>query len=130
MTAIFDIRITDVDAKSHRSMSTLMVLQKHEREKKDKYLQPCLDRRRHFTPLVFSVDGAMGPEADAAVKRLSSLLADKWRRQYLEVCGFVRSRLSLALARATSMCIRGARDPSSRVTSPYFESGTGLSAYN
>ena len=37
-----------------------------EKEKKDKYLQPYLERRRLFTPMVYSTDGIPGTEAGAA----------------------------------------------------------------
>ena len=97
--------------------------------KKEKYNELCLARRRHFTPLVFSVDGLQGEETKAACCKLSRLLASKWKRDYSEVCGFVRSRLSLALVRATSLCLRGARDKSARLTTALWESGTGLGLY-
>ena len=34
------------------------VLLSHEREKNKKYLQACLDQRRHFSPFVLSCDGS------------------------------------------------------------------------
>ena len=56
-TTIFDVRITDTDAPTYRNRDPAKVLAAHEKEMKDKYLEDCLARRRHFTPLVFSVDG-------------------------------------------------------------------------
>ena len=109
--SIFDIRVADTDVPTYRGMASSKVLARHEKEKKSKYLAVCLEHRQHFTPLVFSVDGLMGCEASAAVKRLASCLSTKWGRTYSEVCGFVRSRLSMALVRSTSMCLRGSRDP-------------------
>ncbi len=94
-TAIFDIRVTDTDAASYRKTEPKSVLKRHEREKKAKYNDLCLARHRHFTPLVFSVDGMLGTEAIAATKRLAAHLASKWKRTYSEVCGFTRSRLPL-----------------------------------
>jgi hypothetical protein len=128
-TAIFDIRVTDTDAPTYRGLAPQKVLAKHEKEKKDKYVEHCLARRRHFTPLVFSVDGLRGAEAEAATKRLASRLAAKWKRTYSEVCGFVRSRLALTLVRTTSLCLRGARDPSARASFAQWDSGTGLALY-
>jgi hypothetical protein len=128
-TAIFDIRVTDTDAPSYRGMAPKKVLEKHEKEKKDKYVEPCLARRRTFTPLVFSVDGLRGTEAEAASKRLASRLAAKWKRTYSEVCGFVRSRLALTLVRTTSLCLRGARDPTARASHATWDTGTGLTLY-
>jgi hypothetical protein len=128
-TAIFDIRVTDTDAPSARSQDPAKILKRHEREKRDKYLDLCLVRRRHFTPLVFSVDGMRGTEAQAASKRLATHLSKKWKRTYSEVCGFVRSRLSMALARSASQCLRGSRDPSARKPSYHWDTGSGLGLY-
>jgi hypothetical protein len=79
-TAIFDVRVTDTDAPYHRGQDPHKILAKHEKEKKDKYVDACLVRRRTFTPLVFSVDGLRGTEASAATKKLASRLSAKWKR--------------------------------------------------
>jgi hypothetical protein len=129
-TAVFDIRITDTDASAYWGQATDKILLKHEKEKKTRYLQACLDQRRHFTPLVFSVDGVLGSEAKAASKRLAARLSAKWKRPYSEVCGFVRSRLSVALVRSMSTCLRGARDPAANnAARATWDSGTGLALY-
>ena len=127
-TAIFDVRITNTESGSYRGRDPGNILSSQEAEKKKLYLQPCLERRRQFTPLVFSVDGLMGKEASAATKRLASLLSAKWARQYSETCGFVRSRISVALVRATSLCLRGARNGKER-RNPLWNGGPGLSLY-
>jgi hypothetical protein len=109
-TAIFDVRITDTDAKSNHGWDPNKILLSHETRKRDKYLEACLQRRKHFTPLVFSVDGLRGVEpAAAASQKLASLLSAKWKRTYSQVCGFVRSRLTLALVWAASRCLRADR---------------------
>ena len=128
-TAIFDVRVTDTDAPYHRSQAPHKILAKQEREKKDKYVDACLARRRTFTPLVFLVDGLQGGEASEATKRLASRLSAKWKRTYSEVCGFVRSRLSITLVRTTSLCLRGARNPTARANHATWDSGAGLSLY-
>ena len=71
----------------------------------------------------------VGVEAKAAGKQVAELLAAKWDRSYAEVCGYVRARLSLALVRATSLCLRGAREKSNRIRSPQWDSGSGLALY-
>ena len=48
-------------------------------------------------------------EARAWEKRIASLLANKHDRQYSEMVGFVRSRMSLAIIRSNTMLLRGAR---------------------
>ena len=125
-TAIFDVRITDTDALSNRRLDPAKVLRRQETEKKNKYGERCNQTQRHFTPLVYSVDGMEGSEAKAARKRLASRLAAKWKRQYSVLCGFVRARLSFALVRATSRCLRGTRDPYLKRPPPLeWVSGTG-----
>jgi hypothetical protein len=39
------------------------VLAAHERKNKKKYLVPCLDQRRHFSPFVVSTDRHLGKES-------------------------------------------------------------------
>jgi hypothetical protein len=85
------------------------------REKKKKYLQSCLEQRKHFTPFAVSTDGLIGREAGELLKRLSLRLADKWERPYFVVRGFVSARMSIAIVCATHLvCLRGSRVPSHR----------------
>jgi hypothetical protein len=128
-TAIFDVRITDTDQPSNRKSAPSKVLLRHEKEKKDKYGALCIARRRTFTPLVFSIDGLLGKEATAASKGLATSLASKWKRSYSEVCGYIRSRLSIALVRSSSRCLRAERTPTHRFHLPMWDSGTGLGLY-
>ena len=123
------IRITDTDQPTNRKIDPAKVLLRHEKEKKNKYGDLCIARRRTFTPLVFSIDGLLGKEATAASKRLASCLAAKWKRSYSEICGFVRSRLSIALVCSSSRCLRGDRNPTHRFHTPMWDSGTGLGLY-
>ena len=81
-TAIFDIRIVNLDAGSYLCMTPEKALAKVEKDKKDLYLQACLERRRHFTPMVYSVDGIPGLEALAAHKRLAALIIFKMNWEY------------------------------------------------
>jgi hypothetical protein len=107
---IFDVRITDSDAPSHRTVEVSKLLARQEKEKKGKYLQNCLEMRKDFTPLVYTVDGVAGREARSAEKRLAALLADKWKRQYSQMVYYVRARIQLSLVRTTSLLIRGSRN--------------------
>ena len=128
-TTVFDIRVTDPECDSFRTMETDKLLARHEKEKKKKYAEACQERRRDFTPLVFTVDGCGGVETNAAIKRLAALLAIKWRREYSEVCGYVKSRLSIALVRSASTCLRGSRDPTARAWTSPVTSGSALTTY-
>jgi hypothetical protein len=127
--AIFDIRITDTEAPSYRGRSTAKCLEANEKSKKAKYLEHCLTNRQHFTPLVFTVDGVPGKEAKAFTKHLAVKLAAKWKREYSEVCTFVRARLQIALVRSASLCLRGTRNHQMS-RHPAWERGSGLALYN
>ena len=49
---ILDVRITNLDAPSNIHRKLEAVLLSHEREKKKKYIQACLDQRRNFSHFV------------------------------------------------------------------------------
>ena len=88
-------------------MTTEKALAKAETEKKQFYLQACLENRRTFTPMVYSADGIPRAEALAVQKRLAVLLSYKLKREYSEIRGFVRVRMLLAIERYSSplLCI-------------------------
>ena len=105
------------------------ILTKHEREKKKKYLSSCTEQRRHFTPFVVTTDGVLGREADHFIRHIAKKLSTKWERPYSIVCGYLRMRMSIAIARATHLCLRGSRIPTSRMSNyrqPIWEDGAGL----
>ena len=128
-TAIFDIRVTDTDAASYRNKDPAKVLEAQEIEKKKKYGEACRQSHKHFTPLVFSVDGLEGGEAMAARKRLASRLAARWNRRYSQVCAFVRARLTFTLLRSASRCLRGTRTPIQRPQSIDWAAQAGIRLY-
>ena len=107
--ASFDIRVVDTDAPSYHGRTTESVLKSAEEEKKLKYLEACQMRHISFTPLVISVDGALGNELKNFIKHLSEGLSAKWGRNYEQIVSWVRTKLSFAVLRATNMCLRGTR---------------------
>ena len=108
--AIFDIRITDTQARSYRNKNPKKVLAAQEKEKKDKYLKTCHEMRKDFTPMVYSVDGMAGREAKNAEKRCAAYLAEKWERPYSQMVWYVRVRMSIMIVRANTLLLRGSRD--------------------
>ena len=112
---MFDIRIFNHNAGSYLRMTPEKALSKAEKEKNDLYLQACLERRITFTPMVYSSDGIPGAEAIAAQKRLAALLSYKMKREYSEMCGFVRARILLSIVRSNSLLLHGLRDKGSRI---------------
>jgi hypothetical protein len=103
-----------------------------EREKKRKYLGPCLEQRCHFTPFVCSTDGLLGREASTFAKQLAAKLTNKWQKPYSQVCGYVQARLSIAIVRATHLCLHGSRFPTSQISTrhPLWEVGAGLALFD
>ena len=96
------------------------------------YLDGCLQQHRHFYPFVASVDGLMGVEATATLKRLASRLATKWKQPYLKTCGYVKSSIAITLVRATPCCIRGSRVPAHQISVHrlQWEDDAGLSLFS
>jgi hypothetical protein len=127
-TAIFNVRITDTDAPTYHGQEPLKVLKRHEKEKR-RSTWPLVSPGADFTPLVFSVDGLQGPEATAASKCLASKLSKKWGRSYSEVVGYVRSRISIALVRSASRCLRADHSPHACSPMVPWEPGLGLRLY-
>ena len=114
-TTMFDIRIISLDVGSYLRMTPEKALPKAEKEKKDLYLQACLECRSTFTPMVYSADGIPGAWALAAQNRLAALLSYKLKREYSEICGFVRARMSLAIVRSNSLLLRGPSNKGARI---------------
>jgi hypothetical protein len=108
--------MTDLDCKSNRSKDPKKVLAPHEREKKKKYIEACLEQCCHFTPLVVSTSGLIGKESKILLKKLSALLSEKLEKSYSEVCGFINARMSIAIVGATHLCLRGSQIPTGQMS--------------
>ena len=80
------------------------------------YLEDCLQQRRHFSPFVASVDGLLGVEATATLKRIAIRLATKRKKSYSKTCGYVKSRIEITLVRANHRCIQGSQVPAHRIS--------------
>jgi hypothetical protein len=106
---LLDIRVIDTDAQSYVPRPVNACLTSAENQKKTKYSSACEERHVSFTPFVTSIDGALGPEAKSFMRRLDEKLATKWKMPYSRVVSWTRTRLSFAILRATSHCLRGTR---------------------
>ena len=110
------MHVLNTDAKSHSTKPPEKCLQEAERAKKRMYLEACLQQLRHFSPFVASVDGFLGVEVTATLKRIASRLATNWRQPYPQMCGYVKSRIAITLVRTTHWCIRGSRVSAHRIS--------------
>ena len=70
----------------------------------------CEEEWKHFsTPLIYSVDGVVAKEANTAAKKLACHMAAKWKKTHSELCGYLSSRISIALVRSINLCLRHSR---------------------
>jgi hypothetical protein len=107
---IIDVRVLHPDSgQNARFESTAALLEHHENAKRHKYQRECYAKGKHFVPFVVTTDGAMGPAALKLIDALADRLQKAWERPRGLVKAWVKMRLSLAIARATSACIRGNR---------------------
>ena len=75
--ALFDIRVIDTDAPLYLHRDVASILSSVEEEKKRKYSDAAEARCASFTPLVVSVDGVLGREAECFIQ----LLAEKMEKK-------------------------------------------------
>ena len=66
-----------------------------------------LERQCSFNPMVYSTDGIPGTEAVAAQRRLASLLSNKLKREYSEMCGFFRASVALSIVQSNTLLLWG-----------------------
>ena len=99
--SVHDMRVVNTDASTHRMKDMERCLHEAERGENRMYLEACLQQRRHFYPFAASVDGLLGVEATATLKRLDSRLATKWKQSYSKTCVYVKSRIATTLVRST-----------------------------
>lgn len=106
---VFDAKITYADTLSNRDSDPEKLLERKEKAKKTKHINTCHERQCNFTPLCFTANGMAADEATATMKRLGTLLAQKWQRPRSEMIGFVCFRMQLSIVRVNTMLLRGSR---------------------
>jgi hypothetical protein len=74
-----------------------------------------IPERQSFVPLIITTDGALGTEARILIKNVAKAISAKSAVPQSFVTGWLRARLSVAIVRATSMCIRAERGGARRV---------------
>ena len=59
--------------------------------------------------MVYSSDGIPGADSITTQKRLVALLSSKLKREYSEMCGFVKARMSLAIVSSNLLLLHRPR---------------------
>ena len=129
--SVHNLRVVNTDALSYLKKAPEKCLHEAEKVKKKMHLEACLQQLRHFSPFVSLVDGLLGVEATATLKRIASRLATKWRQPNSKTCGYVNSRVAITLVRATHRCLRGSWVPAHwiSVQQPQWGDGAGLNLF-
>ena len=65
--------------------------------------------------MVYSADEITRTDFVVEHQRLASLLSNKLKQEYSEMCGFIRDKMSLAIVRSNALIIRGARGKESYI---------------
>ena len=108
--AFFDIRVTNTNSSSQANLSAERIYAKHESEKKRNYNQRIMQvEHGTFTPLIFSVNGGVGPECERFHKQVAEKISEKSGENYGHVISWIRCKLSFLILRAALMCVRGSR---------------------
>ena len=125
------IGVMNTGKNNHAVKTPVNFLQEAEREENRMYLVACLQRISNFSLFVALVDGFLGVEAKATLKRLASHLVTQLRQPYSKTCGYVKSIIAITLVHATHRCIRGFRALVLRISvqSPQCENGAGLNLF-
>ena len=106
---VVDVHMKDCNVPSYDRVAYVKCLAKHKQAKKKKNLHMCLAKWMHFTLLVFSVDGMMGQETEAFMKRLRKHLAIKSDSPFPRIIDYLLSRLSISNAWATQKTLQHER---------------------
>ena len=62
-----------------------------------------------FTPLIFSVNGGAGPEAEVFHKHIADRIEKKTGEKYAKVIAWIRCKITFIILRACLACLRGSR---------------------
>ena len=107
--ALFDCCIINADAPSHKGTPLDTLLASCRNLKKKKYCPSAEQVGSSFTPVVATCEAIFDSEAEVYIKKLASLLAQKWKKSYSTIVCNIRARMQVAILRSVSLCIRGTR---------------------
>ena len=108
--AFFDVKVFNAYALRYTTQSLKSAFASNEREKKRNYNERIIKvDHGSFTPLIFSMNGGMGVEAEHFFRALANLISDKSDACTSHTMSWIRTKVSFALTRSVVTCIRGTR---------------------
>ena len=91
--AYFDVRVTNGNSDSQKTMSVEKILSTHQQDKKRNYNRRVMNvEHGTFTPLVFSVTGDEGTDTSTFYCHLASKIALKKDERYEDIVNFIRCK--------------------------------------
>ena len=126
--SIHDMRVANTYSLYHQNKSPEKCLHMDKKEKKNNYLESCIQKFHHLSPFIVLVEGILGVEAEAPLTLTSIQLVTKWKQPYYRTCIYVKIRFASTLAKATHRCILGSQVPAHKiiVKRPHSEDRAGL----
>jgi hypothetical protein len=106
---VIDGRCTFPDAMTNRTKETKGLLAEQEKEKRVKHQAACSIKQMSFLPAVWTTCGAKGDAFIKLVDMLSERLSERWHRSKGRCKAWINARLAIAIAKATSACMRNLR---------------------
>ena len=106
--AFFDVRVFDPNAMSYENKILQQCYGTNEMVRKRKYNESIPQAENgSFTPLIFSINGGMGKEANKCYSRIDEKLAEKRDIPYLVMMSWIRRKISFSMMKSIIACILG-----------------------
>ena len=127
--AIIDVKLGDADADSYKCEPMKALLVRWGTIKKDKYGKHCHNQWKKCLSFVLSVDGMLGRESLFMLSQLSRFMANKIKYLPLQVRGWLKGQITIAITGYYSWMICGDCPPPSplREWEPGWDPESGIS---
>merc|ERR1712002_1096681 len=108
--AFFDVRVFNPVAPSYIDQGLQAAHKLREEQKRRSYEERVINvEHGSFTPLIFTVAGGMGKQAQKVYSNIADIIADARCQLKSRVVAWMRSRISFSLLRSAVQCVRGTR---------------------
>ena len=101
MDSIHEINVANTDTSSYLNRCPDKCLQMEEKDKKNNYIEVCLNKCPQLSYFVCYYDNLLGKEADATLKQNAIHLIEKCRKPYSRMYGYVKSRVPIMMVQET-----------------------------
>ena len=106
---MIDGRCTHPEGVAAGEKLTSVLVAEAEEEKRKRYRSGCQARGHTCVPFVWTTGGVLGKSAMRLIDKMAARLGEKWNRPKGRCKGWIKVQVAIAIARATSACIRNVR---------------------